>query len=157
MKNGPQCPKVFGSTCSELEFSEDTTILKKRKFSMLAEEDFGICVSDMTKFDSAVKQTPRRTAVLFGVETHVCVQQTAFDLLERGFQVHILMDGTSSNTNWERKAAFERMKQSGVYLTTCEAVIYEILRTCEHPCFKAILKVVKTKNLIEKWELFEDN
>eukprot|EP01130_Rhizamoeba_saxonica_P016208 TRINITY_DN744_c0_g1_i2.p1 TRINITY_DN744_c0_g1~~TRINITY_DN744_c0_g1_i2.p1 ORF type:complete len:113 (-),score=24.28 TRINITY_DN744_c0_g1_i2:99-437(-) len=87
------------------------------------------------------------SVVLFGIEAHVCVQQTALDLKERGLNVHVLVDGTSSQRSFDRKYAFKRLENSGVILTTSESVLFELLKDSTHPKFKEISKILKVHRL----------
>ena len=64
-----------------------------------------------------------KNIVLCGIETHVCVQGTALQALNNGFDVHIVVDGCSSRTMVDRMFAFDRMKSAGAWLTTSESVI----------------------------------
>ena len=86
-----------------------------------------------------------RSVVLYGIETHVCVQQTCLDLLAAGFEVHLLADGLSSQRLVDRSAGLARMQQSGAYLTSFESVVFEIMRSTEHANFKEANKLLKNK------------
>lgn len=77
-------------------------------------------------------------------KAHVCVQQTALDLLDRGVDVHIVADATSSRTQADRKFAFERMRQSGAFITTHEALLFELMRDATHPKFKEVSALIRT-------------
>jgi nicotinamidase-related amidase len=87
----------------------------------------------------------RRSAVIFGLEAHVCVQQTTLDLLERGYDVHVLVDGVSSQVVSDRAVAFARMQGAGAFLTTSESVLMELIRGKEHEHFKPISALLKTR------------
>ena len=82
--------------------------------------------------------------MLFGIETQVCVQQTALDLLGNGFDVHVIADGVSSRTQVDRLFALERMRQSGVFISTSESVLFELLGDSKHPRFKEVQALIKT-------------
>ena len=85
----------------------------------------------------------RNTVVIAGCETHVCLLQTALDLLEEEFDVYVVTDACSSRTERNRDAAFDRLAGAGAELVTTEMVAFEWLRTAEHPDFKALLQLVK--------------
>jgi len=85
----------------------------------------------------------RQTIVLAGCEAHICVLQTALDLLEDAFEVWVVTDACTSRTERNRDAAFDRLASAGVELVTTEMVAYEWLRSAEHPAFKAMLKLIK--------------
>jgi len=85
----------------------------------------------------------RDTIVLAGCEAHVCLLQTALDLLEDEFDVWVVTDACSSRTERNRDAAFDRLAGAGVELVTTEMVAFEWLRTAEHPQFREIQALIK--------------
>ena len=88
-------------------------------------------------------QEERNTVVIAGCEAHVCLLQTALGLLEEEFDVWVVTDACGSRTELNRDAAFDRLAGNGAELVTTEMVIFELLRSCEHPDFKAGLSLVK--------------
>lgn len=88
-------------------------------------------------------QEERDTVVIAGCEAHVCLLQTALGLLEEEFDVWVVTDACGSRTELNRDAAFDRLAGNGAELVTTEMVIFELLRSCEHPDFKAGLSLVK--------------
>jgi len=101
---------------------------------------FSACVDAVTR---ALEATGRRTVVLMGVEAHVCVLQTALDLLEAGYTVALALDATDSRRAVDRDAAVRRMTEAGVVPTTVESVLFEWLGTAEGDGFKAVRDIVK--------------
>jgi nicotinamidase-related amidase len=85
----------------------------------------------------------RETIVLAGCEAHVCLLQTALDLLEDEFDVWVVTDACSSRTERNRDAAFDRLAGAGVELVTTEMVAFEWLRTAEHAAFKQVQGLIK--------------
>ena len=85
----------------------------------------------------------RQSIVLAGCEAHICMLQTALDLVEDEFEVWVVTDACTSRTERNRDAAFDRLAGAGVELVTTEMVAYEWLRSAEHPAFKAMLHLVK--------------
>ncbi len=85
----------------------------------------------------------RSMIVMAGCEAHVCLLQTALDLLEDEFDVWVVTDACSSRTERNRDAAFDRLAGAGAELVTTEMVAFEWLRTSEHADFKAVLALVK--------------
>lgn len=85
----------------------------------------------------------RDTIVLAGCEAHVCLLQTALDLLEDEFDVWVVTDACSSRTERNRDAAFDRLAGAGVELVTTEMVAFEWLRTAEHPLFRDVQALIK--------------
>lgn len=90
------------------------------------------------------QQAPERgTIVIAGCEAHVCLMQTALDLIEDEFEVWVVTDACSSRTERNRDAAFDRLAGAGAELVTTEMVAFEWLRSCENPVFKDVLALVK--------------
>ena len=90
------------------------------------------------------QQAPERgTIVIAGCEAHVCLMQTALDLIEDEFEVWVVTDACSSRTERNRDAAFDRLAGAGAELVTTEMVAFEWLGSCEHPAFKDVLGLIK--------------
>jgi len=85
----------------------------------------------------------RATIVIAGCEAHVCLLQTALDLLEEEFEVWVVTDACSSRTERNRDAAFDRLAGNGAELVTTEMVAFEWLGSAEHPAFKEVLGLIK--------------
>ncbi|MFO0971913.1 MAG: isochorismatase family protein [Phycisphaerae bacterium] len=96
-------------------------------------------------FRAALGQTRRECVVLAGVETHVCIQQTAIELLRVDHAVFVLADATGSRRAADRDVAFERMRQAGAVVTTVEAMIFEWVERCDAPEFRRVLELVKPR------------
>jgi nicotinamidase-related amidase len=102
---------------------------------------FSCC--DSPGFMEKLRESKRRQIVLAGIETHVCVYQTAMDLLRAGYRVEVVADAVSSRTLQNRQLALERIRQHAGGITTVEMVLFELLRTSEHASFRDILRLVK--------------
>ncbi len=85
----------------------------------------------------------RASIVLAGCEAHICLLQTALDLLEDEFEVWVVTDACSSRTERNRDAAFDRLAGAGAELVTMEMVAFEWVRSAEHPDFKAVQALIK--------------
>ena len=85
----------------------------------------------------------RNTIVIAGCEAHVCLLQTALDLLEDEFEVWVVTDACGSRTERNRDAAFDRLAGAGAELVTTEMVGFEWLRTAEHPRFKELQALIR--------------
>lgn len=94
-------------------------------------------------FLTSVAHSGRRQIVLCGVETHICVAQTALDLVNQGYQVHVAADAVSSRTLEKHKLGMERLRDSHVLPCAAEAAVYELLGTADAAIFKQILSLVK--------------
>ena len=88
-------------------------------------------------------------AVIFGVGAHVSVQQTVFDLLAMGCNVHLCVDAVSAQQQVDRSAGLRRAERAGALLTSTESVLMELIRAKEHESFKAISGILKeTKSCV---------
>lgn len=129
-----QYTKVFGPTLAECfatpEIAAATPIFEKKKFSMLTPD-----------VSTKLEELDKSSYILVGIETHVCVQQTCLDLLQQGKEVHIIVDGVSSQQAVDRQVALQRMQAAGAYLTTAQSAAYMLLQTAEHPNFKTVSKL----------------
>ncbi len=94
-------------------------------------------------FRRAVEESGRRTLVLVGIETHICVQQTALECVEAGYHVFVLADGVGARSRLDHDVALERMRAAGVQLVTWEMVTYEWMRRADTPEFKRVLPHIK--------------
>lgn len=85
----------------------------------------------------------RNTLLLCGMETHICVMQTALGALNQGLQVHVAADAVSSRTELNWKLGLERMRAAGAVLSSTEMMLYELMGKSGTPVFKAMLKYIK--------------
>ncbi|MCX6360573.1 MAG: isochorismatase family protein [Armatimonadetes bacterium] len=100
------------------------------------------CMGD-DAIHKAVRALGRRQALVCGVEAHVCVCQTALDLLASGAQVHVAADAVSSRLEANRLAALDRMRAAGVVISTVETAIYEMLERAGTDPFRQVLRLVR--------------
>jgi nicotinamidase-related amidase len=92
-------------------------------------------------------QAPSRDSIVIaGCEAHVCLLQTALHLLEDEFEVWVVTDASSSLSERNRDAAYDRLAGAGAELVSTEMVLFEWLRSAEHPLFKQVLALVKAPN-----------
>jgi isochorismate hydrolase len=87
----------------------------------------------------------RPNVVLAGIEAHVCVQQTALDLLDQGFRVFLPADALASRSGFDRQTALRRMEKAGAIVTSAETCVFEWLGTADHPRFKEISRMVQER------------
>jgi len=89
-------------------------------------------------------ETPDRpTLVVAGCEAHVCLLQTALELIEQEFDVWVVTDACGSRTDRNRDAAFDRLASAGAELVTTEMVAFEWMRTADHPAFREVQALIK--------------
>jgi nicotinamidase-related amidase len=96
-------------------------------------------------FCSLLKRLPgnRNTVLLCGMESHICVMQTALGALREGYLVHVASDAVSSRTEWNWKIGLDRMKAAGAVISSAEMMVYELLRSSGAPAFKELLPYLK--------------
>jgi nicotinamidase-related amidase len=129
-----QVPEALGPTVPEIaELLTDLEPVNKSSFSCCGEP----------KFNDRLLGLSRRQILLCGIEAHVCVYQTGADLLRKGFEVHVVADAVSSRTARNREIGLGRMAAEGVKTASTEMVLFELLRTAEHPQFRQIARLVK--------------
>jgi nicotinamidase-related amidase len=129
-----QYPEGMGKTLPELaELLDGLSPIAKKTFS---------CCAHPPLLD-AILRTGRSQALLVGIESHVCVYQTAVDLLARGLEVEVVADCVSSRTADNRQIGINRIQQAGGRVTSVEMALFEMLRSAEGPHFKPISKIIK--------------
>ena len=129
-----QVPDALGPTVPQIaELLADCEPVDKSSFSCCGCETY----------TSALGQLNRRHAVLCGIETHVCVYQTAVELMQHDYEVTVLADAVSSRTAANKQAGLDRMAAEGVSLRSVEMICFEWLKTAEHPKFRQIARLVK--------------
>ena len=92
-----------------------------------------------------IEKSGRREAILVGIETHVCVYQTARDLLDRGLHVEVVADAVSSRSAENKQIALDRLARLGVGVTSTEMLLFELLRTAEAPEFREVQQIIKAE------------
>lgn len=127
-----QYPKGLGQTNKELK-NEKQKYVEKTAFSLLKEDGL------MNILESYGK----KQIILFGIETHICVYQTAMDLLYNGFEVILIKDACKSRTEFEYNTGIDLMRQNGVQISSVEIVLFELLKSSKHPNFKEIQQLIK--------------
>lgn len=130
-----QYPKGLGSTVLNIseKFSENTKIIEKSAFSLLREENAL----------ETIKSYGKKQVILFGIETHICVLQTAIELIKNGFEVYLIKNASKSRQEFEHLAGIDAMKEHGVKIITLEIALFELLETSKHPQFKQIQALIK--------------
>jgi len=125
----------LGDTVPELKTLLPDTPTRKLAFSGCESLEF------MTK----LKTTRRKTVVMCGIETHICIMQTVLDLLPGHYRILVVKDATSSHALVDRETALERMETCGAEITTTEAIIYEMTEKAGTNEFSQILDIVKER------------
>lgn len=131
-----QYAKGLGATVPEIaSLLPQTEPVDKTLFSCFGSEDF--C--------AALKRVPsdRNTLLLCGMESHICVMQSALAALREGYLVHVASDAVSSRTEWNWKIGLDRMRAAGAVISSTEMMIYELMRSSTSAAFKELLPHLK--------------
>jgi len=129
-----QNPNGLGPTVPEIApLLTDINRVTKFSFSCCGEEPFM----------REVERLNRKQLLLAGIEAHVCVYQTAMDLMEAGYEVHTAVDCVSSRTLDNKNLSLDKMKSDGAKLTSVEIALFELLRTAKSPKFREMSQIVK--------------
>ncbi len=131
-----QYPKGLGNTISEISDilpQSSENYFEKVSFNALNEESILNCFNNIQKSQ----------IILCGIETHICVRQTAAAMLNRGFQISVIKDCCGSRSENEHIAGLDIMKQEGCLIKTTEMALFELLKTAKHPDFKEVQALIK--------------
>ena len=128
-----QNPKGIGPTVDDLATLLPDSAIVKMTFSCAREPEAR----------QAVRATERRQILVTGIEAHVCVLQTAIDLLGEGLEVHVPHDAVNSRRPTDKRWALHRMAAAGAIITSTESALFELLERCGTDDFKAVSKLVK--------------
>jgi nicotinamidase-related amidase len=128
-----QNPSRLGGTSQEISQHMQGQPIAKIAFSACREE----------AFQEAVQASGRTQFIITGIETHICVYQTARQLKEQGFEVEVVVDAVSSRTKENKEIGLAKMQALGILPTCTEMILYELLQNANHPQFKTVLKLVK--------------
>ena len=123
---GPTIPEIAGLLSTEKP-------IPKMSFSCVKCDEFA------TKIESY----QRKQIMIAGIETHICVFQTVSDLLQQGYEVHVIVDAVSSRLHINKQIALDRMKTEGAIISSTEMALFELLRIAEGARFKEIVKILK--------------
>jgi nicotinamidase-related amidase len=129
-----QVPEALGPTVPEIaELLAGSEPIDKASFSCCGQEQFNAQLNTLGK----------EQVLLCGIETHVCIYQTAMDLMEGGLDVTVIADAVSSRTERNQHIALSRLAAEGAHVSSTEMALFELLKTAKHPHFKEIAKLVK--------------
>jgi nicotinamidase-related amidase len=129
-----QNPQGLGPTIPEI-----ADILSNIK--PISKMSFSCCQNN--RFVQALKALNRKQVLIAGIEAHICVYQTAVDLVDLGYEVQVVTDAVSSRNMENKEIGLQKMRDSGVSLTSVETALFELLKVAEGEQFREILKIVK--------------
>lgn len=136
-----QYPKGLGSTVESLE--SVIMELAHRGARVTSVDKTAFCCAAEDEFVEALSATGRRQVVIVGMETHICVAQTALALAGNGYQVQVVADACCSRRDEDHAVALDRMRAAGVIVTTSESVMYEAVGRAATDEFRGLLEIVK--------------
>ncbi|HIP25123.1 MAG TPA: hydrolase [Archaeoglobus profundus] len=125
--------RKLGNTIKEIKELLDLEPIPKLTFS---------CVKEKI-FKEKIKNLNKSIFILIGIEAHICILQTALDLIKEGYTVYVPFDCVGSRNDFDKEVALQRMIKEGVIPATVESIIFEMLQTAEAEEFKEILNIVK--------------
>jgi len=129
-----QVPESLGPTVPEIaELLAGEEPIDKACFSCCGEE----------RFTAELNALGKEQVLLCGIEAHICVYQTAMDLMEGGLDVTVVADAVSSRTEQNRETALDRLSAEGANISSTEMTLFELLKTARHPQFREIARLVK--------------
>ena len=127
-----QNPLKLGATIPEL--------LPKNRFKKIEKMEFSL--ANIKEFLEELKNKKITNLIVCGIETHICIQQTALDCLRKGFEVILVSDAMSSRNRVDHEIALQRMTKSRAILTTTESIIFELCKTADRKEFKEIRNII---------------
>jgi nicotinamidase-related amidase len=129
-----QLPDKLGETAPEIKSTlEGRQPIIKPCFSCCGHPPFN---EQLSKLD-------RRQVILAGIETHICVYQTARDLVKGGFEVHVLADAVSSRSELNYRVGLDRMRHEGAVISCVEMALFEMMGTAGTEMFRQVVKILK--------------
>jgi len=130
-----QYPAGLGGTVNKLKklFSNDVQIFEKTDFNAFNDNDI---------YNNFLK-IKRKQVLICGIETHICVYQTAEFLVNNGYEVTIICDACGSRSNREYDYGLKNLEAIGAKIKTTEMIIFELLKSAKHPHFKEIQSLIK--------------
>ena len=129
-----QYPKGLGETIPAIkDANKSANYYEKTTFSAIATEEIL----------TAIKNENKKQIILLGIEAHICVLQTALELLENGYEVFVIKDACASRKTENLENAFDRLNSAGAVITDTEITLFELLKSSKHPNFKEIQALIK--------------
>jgi len=127
-----QNPFKLGATIPELLPKNGFKKIEKMEFSLVNKQEFL----------KELKNKKITNLIVCGIETHICIQQTVLDCLQKGLKVIVVSDAMSSRNRLDHEIALQRMTQGGAILTTTESIIFELCKTADRKEFKEIRNII---------------
>ena len=129
-----QNPKGLGPTIPEVkELLPDITAIPKMSFNCCDNEEYM----------EALKSHGKKNVLIAGIESHICVYQTAAALLDMVYEVEVVTDAVASRSPENRRLALKKMEGMGIKMTSVEMALFEMIKTADHEKFREIVKIIK--------------
>jgi nicotinamidase-related amidase len=130
-----QYPKGLGHTANEIMavLPPDLKVIEKTAFSSCG----------ASTFEAELERAQALHVLVCGIEAHICVNQTAHDLMERGYRVHLLTDCITARAEHNKQVGLAKMRLSGALPSSTEMALFELMRDARHEQFRAIQKLIK--------------
>jgi nicotinamidase-related amidase len=129
-----QNPRGLGPTLPEIrEFLPNVTAITKMNFNCCDED----------AFMDALKTSGKKQVLIAGIESHICVYQTAAALFDLDYEVEVVTDAVASRFPENKKLALKKMGRMGIKMTGVEMALFELLKTADHEKFREIVKIIK--------------
>ena len=128
-----QNPNKLGNSITIVKEKLDCKGISKMTFSC----------AEISYIKETLEKNKIKKIILTGIETHICIQQTAIEFLLQGYKVYIVVDASGSQNQLDKDIAFKRLEKEGALLTTTEALIFELCKTSDRKEFKEISNIVK--------------
>lgn len=129
-----QNPRGLGPTIPEImDLLPDIEPIPKMSFNCCADEEFM----------ERLKKIDRKQLLITGIESHICVYQTAMDLVNMGYEVQVVSDAVSSRVPENRSIALQRMGDAGIKPTSVEMALFELIKTAEYTDFRKLSSIIK--------------
>ena len=127
-------------TVREIEeiYHPKVNVIEKSTFSIWKDQE----TQDM------IRSFNPSSIIMYGMETHCCIQQSCLDLIEDEYDVHLILDGTSSQTKLQRNTAIRRLEQSGICMWTSDSLALELVTGNNDPRFKKILDCIHKRDVL---------
>ena len=129
-----QFPRWLGSTIPEIKESLPA-------YDPIPKMEFNCCKAE--GFNKRIEAENVRNIILIGIESHICVFQTCFSLLEQGYIVHVPQDAVDSRHEENWRVGLDLMKEAGAIISSTEAVIYQVLKKAGTSEFKEMMKIIR--------------
>lgn len=153
--------RVVGTEENPAGLGPNDPAIRSRSDATLAKRHFDACrdglvallpkTGDASRFSAPPAEAPPLHVVIAGCETHVCLLQTAMGLLAAGLRVFVVADACGSRSPADHAAALDRLRGAGAVVVTSEMVVFEWLGTCDHPRFREVLSLVKSRPAADQW------